>query len=79
MGRASERFIVLRGGLVAELAVLRQLWALENRGCQFTQQKDGTVHIDTNGDVRKEELTFLRAYQTMTRELVAYVPPVGDV
>jgi hypothetical protein len=75
MGRVSDRFIVLRGGLVAELTVLKQLWELERRGCTFTIQSDGAMHIETAGDIGPAELAFLRSHREMTRELVAYVPP----
>jgi hypothetical protein len=79
MGRASERFLVLRGGLVAELSVLRQLWALEDRGCRFTIEADGRVQISPESAVTTEEVEFLRAHHVETRQLVAYeAPPYED-
>ena len=75
MARASDRFIILRGGFVAELTVLKQLWALENQGCEFSIQSDGAVHVNTDAEVGDAELGFLRAHRMMTRKLVAYVPP----
>ena len=75
MAQPTKETVVLRGGFVAQLAMLKQLWALEDRGCRFSLQDDGSLHIATSGTGTEAELTRRRAHRTLARALVAYRPP----
>lgn len=69
---SSSELVVLRNGPAVPVALLRRLWALEDRGCRFTLEDDA-VRIRPASAVTPEDLAYLRAHRQAVRELVAYV------
>ena len=68
----ASKVITLRGGVVASLAVLERLWAIEARGGTFVLTDNGGYDIEPEGILTHTERVFLLEHRDEARRLVRY-------
>ena len=67
-----SKFVTLRGGVVASVAVLERLWAIEARGGTFVLTENGGYDIEPEGILTHNERVFLLEHRDEARRLVRY-------
>ena len=68
----ASKFVTLRGGVVASVAVLERLWAIEARGGTFVLTDNGGYDIEPEGILTHTERVFLLEHRDEARRLVRY-------
>ena len=67
--------VVLSGGVMAPLRVLRLLWSLEERGVALRLAADGAVRVSPRGHLSEGERAFIRQHRDAVVRLVQYQAP----
>ena len=67
-----SKFVTLRGGVVASVAVLERLWAIEARGGTFVLTENGGYDIEPEGILTAIERVFLLEHRDEARRLVRF-------
>jgi hypothetical protein len=70
-----DAIVTLRGGVVVELAVLKVLWSLEDRGAKFLLKSDGGFRVEPAALLTAAETQFLRQHRNEARRVLEYTCP----
>jgi hypothetical protein len=69
---ASSDIVILKGGVVADVAVVVKLLDIERRGATFQLLEAGRFHVVLANVLSAEDAAFLRQHQDQARKLLEY-------
>ena len=72
----SNENVVLKGGLSVDIAALRLLWALEDRGLDVRLAADGDLLVGPRAELSADDRAGIRAYRNQVVQLVRYYQEV---
>jgi hypothetical protein len=69
---SASAFVTLRGGVVANVAVVTRLIDLEARGCRFTLQPAGRFRVEPANELTPDDRAFLQQHRDEARRILEY-------
>ena len=75
---ASSQTVVLRGGLTVDVAALRLLWSLEDRGVDVRLAADGALLVGPRAALTDTDRAAIREHRNILEWLVRYCERVSE-